>query len=187
MCILRQSNNEPFHLSQVIAVVHCQVEKLLPIGSFYGVTVDPTLLEPANDHYTIGKIQDTWSSIQLMNSKLRYLPPIEFISQTWGSTINEMYYNGKAISEVSRAGIVIKVPLTIMGVSVATKLSMAGVRVCLTDCFDGNQALIAASMGVDYIAMDLKRYAVLVSIVVGLSLWTLQFCFAHDVCISITG
>lgn len=81
--------------------------------------------------------------------------------QTWGSTAEEMYENGMAISEMDRERIVIKVPVTATGAEAATKLSMAGVRICLTACYNSKQALIAASMGVEYIAPYLGRYDIL--------------------------
>ena len=77
--------------------------------------------------------------------------------QTWGSTAQQMYDNGMALSDLDRDRIVIKVPVTKMGCEAATLLSKAGVRICLTACYDSKQALIAGSMGVEYIAPYLGR------------------------------
>lgn len=77
--------------------------------------------------------------------------------QTWGSTVEEMYENGMAISKKDRERIVIKVPVTAKGAEAATLLATSGVRVCLTACYDSKQALIAASVGVEYIAPYLGR------------------------------
>jgi transaldolase len=78
--------------------------------------------------------------------------------QTWGSTAEQMYNNGMEISKMDRERIVIKVPVTAEGTKAATMLAEEGVRICLTACYNSKQALIAASMGVEYIAPYLGRY-----------------------------
>lgn len=130
-------------------------DELLPRGMFHGVTTNPTLLERANEPCTIDNLHS------LASKALQYTG--EFMCQTWGTTVDEMYENGMAISEMDREKIVIKVPVTAAGVEAATKLSMEGVRICLTACYDSKQALIAASMGVEYIAPYLGRYVALSS------------------------
>lgn len=77
--------------------------------------------------------------------------------QTWGSTAEEMYEIGMAISSMDRERIVIKVPVTQKGAEAATFLGKSGVRICLTACYDSKQALIAGSMGVEYLAPYLGR------------------------------
>jgi transaldolase len=81
--------------------------------------------------------------------------------QTWGSTHTEMYDNGMSLSALDRNRIVIKVPVTIKGAEVARRLMESGVRVCLTAGYDSKQALIAASLGVEYIAPYLGRFVTL--------------------------
>lgn len=68
-----------------------------------------------------------------------------------------MHRNGMQISGVNRDKIVIKVPVTAEGTKAATMLSKSGVRICLTACYNSKQALIAGSMGVEYIAPYLGR------------------------------
>lgn len=80
--------------------------------------------------------------------------------QTWGSTVDEMYKNGMEISKRDRERIVIKVPVTKQGAEAATLLADSGVRICLTACYDSKQALIAGSMGVEYLAPYLGRYVI---------------------------
>ena len=125
-------------------------DELLPRGLFHGVTTNPTLLDRANEPCTVANLHF------LFSKALHYTE--EFMCQTWGSTAEEMYKTGMAISELDRDRIVIKVPVTAMGAEAATKLAMSGVRVCLTACYNSKQALIAASMGVEYIAPYLGRY-----------------------------
>ena len=69
-----------------------------------------------------------------------------------------MFNNGMKISEMDRERIVVKVPVTAEGTKAATMLGSLGVRICLTACYNSNQALIAGSMGVEYIAPYLGRY-----------------------------
>ena len=78
--------------------------------------------------------------------------------QTWGANAQEMYENGMAIAQKDRERVVIKVPVTAMGAEAATLLARSGVRICLTACYDHTQALIAGSMGAEYIAPYLGRY-----------------------------
>ena len=124
-------------------------DSLLPSGMFYGVTTNPTLLERANEPCTVANLH------QLASKALTYTE--EFMCQSWGSTAEELYENGMAISEYDRDRIVIKVPVTSTGAEAANKLSKAGVRICFTACYNKKQALIAASSGVEYIAPYLGR------------------------------
>jgi len=113
------------------------------------VTTNPTLLERAKEPCTIPNLH------RLASKALSHTN--EFMCQTWGSTAREMYENGMAISERDRERIVIKVPVTRRGAEAATLLAGAGVRICLTACYNSKQALIAGSMGAEYIAPYLGR------------------------------
>ena len=124
-------------------------EELLPRGMFRGVTTNPTLLARANEPCTV-------SNLHALASKALSFTN-EFMCQTWGSTADEMYNNGMQISEMDRERIVIKVPVTAEGTKAATMLAKEGVRICLTACYDSKQALIAGSMGVEYLAPYLGR------------------------------
>lgn len=124
-------------------------DELLPLGLFHGVTTNPTLLERANEPCTVSNLHNLATKALSSTD--------EFMCQTWGSTAKEMYDNGMAISKKDREKIVIKVPVTKTGAEAATMLAEAGVRICLTACYDAKQALIAASMGVEYIAPYLGR------------------------------
>ena len=125
-------------------------DELLPRGMFHGVTTNPTLLTRANEPCTV-------SNLHALASKALSLQVNEFMCQTWGSTAHEMYRNGMEISEMDRERIVIKVPVTAEGTKAATMLAKSDVRICLTACYNSQQALIAGSMGVEYIAPYLGR------------------------------
>jgi transaldolase len=82
----------------------------------------------------------------------------EFMRQSWGSTAQEMYDCGMALmSQPAWDRIVIKVPVTMEGVQAASLLIQASVRVCLTACYHHKQAMIAASVGAEYLAPYLGR------------------------------
>ncbi len=113
------------------------------------MTTNPTLLERANEPCTIENLHRL-ADVALARAN-------EFMCQTWGSKPSEMYDNGMALSKRDRERIVVKVPVTSGGAVAATMLIESGVRVCLTACYDSKQALVAASMGAEYIAPYLGR------------------------------
>jgi transaldolase len=124
-------------------------DDLLPLGIFHGVTTNPTLLERSHQPCTISHIQ--------MLAKRALTQTEEFMCQSWGATSNEMYQTGMQLSEVDRARIVIKVPVTARGMTAAARLIKSGVRVCLTACYDSKQALLAGAVGAEYLAPYLGR------------------------------
>ncbi|CAJ1334124.1 unnamed protein product, partial [Effrenium voratum] len=73
------------------------------------------------------------------------------------STEDELYKTGVALSKLDRSRMVVKVPATKKGISVARRLHQSDVRVCLTGCYSAKQALLAASLGVEYVAPYLGR------------------------------
>jgi transaldolase len=113
------------------------------------VTTNPTLLERADEPCTVENLHKLADSALMRTN--------EFMCQAWGSNPNEMYDNGMAISRRDRERIVIKVPVTAKGAEAAKMLVESGVRVCLTACYGSKQALVAASIGVEYIAPYLGR------------------------------
>jgi len=124
-------------------------EELLPTGIFHGVTTNPLLLERAGQPCTIGNLHTMAAKALQMTD--------EFMCQAWGSTSEDMFSCGMELSKPARDRIVIKVPVTMEGVKAASMLIQAGVRICLTACYDHKQALIAASVGAEYIAPYLGR------------------------------
>ena len=119
-------------------------DALLKLGIFYGVTTNPTILQSCRQPCTVENIQAL--------AKRALEQTEEFMCQSWGSTAEELYETGMALSRPDRDRIVVKVPVTMMGVEAAHLLHQSGVRVCLTACYDSKQALVAASVGAEYIA-----------------------------------
>lgn len=124
-------------------------EALLPTGVFHGVTTNPILLERAGQPCTV----DNLNSIAVKALQMTD----EFMCQAWGPTAEDMVTCGMELSKPARDRIVIKVPVTMEGVKAASLLIQDGVRVCLTACYDHKQAMIAASVGAEYIAPYLGR------------------------------
>lgn len=128
---------------------HRDWDELFCTGLFHGVTIDPELLRQAQEPCTVENL-NRLASVALQSVE-------EFMCQTWGTTVDELYQTGMALSAPARDRIVIKVPVTFVGVQAATKLIQAGCRVCLTAAFDRKQALVAVSVGAEYISPYLGR------------------------------
>mmetsp|Transcript_26280 Transcript_26280/g.56984 ORF Transcript_26280/g.56984 Transcript_26280/m.56984 type:complete len:274 (+) Transcript_26280:36-857(+) len=123
---------------------------LLPLGIFHGITTNPTILERDN-------IPCTVESVQSLARKALALTD-EFMCQSWGGSDDDLMYEiGMELSSIDRRRIVIKCPVTAAGTRAAARLVRSGVRVCLTACYNKNQALVAAGCGAEYIAPYLGR------------------------------
>jgi transaldolase len=116
----------------------------LKLGIFYGITTNPTILEQCHQPCTVPNLHN------LAQQALIHVE--EFMCQSWGSTAQELYETGMALSMPNRNRIVIKVPITMIGVEAAHLLHQSGVRVCLTACYDSKQTLLATAVGAEYIA-----------------------------------
>lgn len=127
-------------------------DELLCTGLFHGITTNPTLLQQANQPCTIKNIH-RMSTIALEMVQ-------EIILQTWGSTMEELYETGMALSSPCRDRIVIQIPITTLhDVHVATKLIQSGCRVCLLStllCPDQEPIMTSMlSIGAEYISLYL--------------------------------
>ena len=123
--------------------------ELIPLGIFHGITTNPTILERCGVSCTVESVHELAATALGMVD--------EFLCQAWGSTGEEMYNIGMELSAPDRERIVIKCPVTAEGTKAASRLISKGVRVCLTACYNSNQALVAGSCGADYLAPYLGR------------------------------
>mmetsp|Transcript_27959 Transcript_27959/g.80793 ORF Transcript_27959/g.80793 Transcript_27959/m.80793 type:complete len:255 (+) Transcript_27959:108-872(+) len=123
--------------------------ELIPLGIFHGITTNPTILERCGVPCNVEAVHELAATALDMVD--------EFLCQAWGSTAEEMYNIGMALSAPDRERIVIKCPVTAEGTKAASRLINKGVRVCLTACYNSNQALVAASCGAEYLAPYLGR------------------------------
>ena len=118
-------------------------------GLFHGISTNTVLMEAAGESCTIENIQ-RMSALALLNTD-------EFVCQAWGSTVQDLVACGLQISAPARDRIVVMLPVTITGTQAASQLIQSGVRVCLTACYNAQQAVIAANVGADYVAPCLGR------------------------------
>lgn len=132
-------------------------EELLPLGIFHGVTTNPTLLERAEQPCTISHLYSLAETA--LDMKMSCGAPCcrEFMCQAWGSTADEMYQIGMELSGIDPERVVIKVPVTVEGTKAAAMLIENGIRVCLTACYNSQQAIVAAGLGAEYLAPYLGR------------------------------
>lgn len=125
-------------------------KSLLPLGIFHGVTTNPTLLERAGVPCTV-------SEVHALAGAAFEAGAAEFMCQAWGGSAGAMYACGRELASFDKANIVVKVPVTAEGCEAAARLVRDEVRVCLTACYTAHQALIAASVGAEYLAPYLGR------------------------------
>ena len=125
-------------------------EALLPLGMFHGVTTNPTLLERAGVACTVEACRQLAVTAGALGVE-------EIMFQAWGATTEAMVDQGLRLASIEPARVTVKVPVTAAGTAAAAELVQRGVRVCLTACYGREQALVAASVGAEYLAPYLGR------------------------------
>ena len=126
-------------------------DKWLPTGLFLGVTTNPAILERDGRECSVAALTE------MAKEALEYEAVQEVQIQTWGANSDEMWKNGIALAKYNTDVIVVKVPATFEGIKAANALVADGVRVTITAGYAPHQAVIAASMGANYIAPYLGR------------------------------
>ena len=125
-------------------------EKYMSLGIFHGITTNPVLLERAGIKCRLNELQ------KLSSTALTTYDAKCFMLQTWGNNKDELIKHGMELQEISDK-IVVKVPLTRVGIEAAAALSKMDVRICMTACYNSQQAIIAAALNAEYIAPYLGR------------------------------
>lgn len=116
-------------------------------GVFHGVTTNPTILEG------LGIEGDALRSFA---HKVVDIGAQEVFFQSWGTSGEDIYQNGKRLSSINPK-VVVKVPCTREGLEAAALLVKDGVRICLTAIYAAYQILLASSVGAFYAAPYLGR------------------------------
>ena len=126
--------------------------RFLPLGTFYGVTTNPLLLERSGRPCTLGELEK-------LTRAAAGLGAVEIHLQTWGRTSEEMVHNGGQLALMAGLGIdvVVKVPATESGFLVARQLAEAGCPITLTAIYKPGQVLLAAGFEAAYAAPYLGR------------------------------
>ena len=125
-------------------------EKYLPMGTFYGITTNPVLLEKAQVPHDFTALN------HLAKSAIDDFKVKVFMLQTWGETKSRLIENGLRLQSIS-GKVVVKVPLTKEGIEAAAVLIEEGVRVCMTACYAPHQVFTSAGLGAEYVAPYLGR------------------------------
>lgn len=121
----------------------------LPLGCFYGVTTNPTLLKAADVPCSV-------TALTRLARQAIDLGAGEVHVQTWGRTRTLYVEHGRALAAIDPK-IIVKVPTTIEGAAAAATLRREGVRLTMTAVYNVAQALVASALGADYAAPYLGR------------------------------
>jgi transaldolase len=124
-------------------------EEWLPTGLFYGITTNPLLLEHSHVPCQI-------ETLKMLASVAFELGVREVQLQAWGGTLETYLQNGEALASLDPR-VVVKIPITKIGVTAAAQLISQGVRVTLTGVDAVPQVLMAAVIGAEYAAPYLGR------------------------------
>lgn len=124
-------------------------EKWLPTGLFYGVTCNPLLLERAG-------IDCKLETLAGLTRQAISFGAQEVHLQAWGSTQSALQEVGQSLAQID-ARVVVKLPATHVGTTVARQLIDQGIPVTLTAVYAVHQVLIAAALGTSYAAPYLGR------------------------------
>lgn len=122
-------------------------EPWLRTGMFSGVTTNPQLMRDA---------QRTILDIREIYEWSRGAGAREVCFQAWGDNAEALYRTAMQLREMA-PGCTVKVPCTIDGAEVISRLRDQDVPVLLTAVYSGKQALIGSALGVKYIAPYFNR------------------------------
>ena len=122
----------------------------LATGLFQGITTNPTLLRRAGQPCTLPHLQALAREAFALGARELHL-------QTWGSDVATATARGLAMARIDPARVLVKVPVTRLGVETARALIAEGVPVTFTACYAVHQVLISAALGARYIAPYLGR------------------------------
>lgn len=123
------------------------VSDVLANGLVHGVTTNPTILERA--HRSVRDIPQLYAQWEAEGAQ-------EIFFQTWGDSAKSMLANAERLAALG-SRVVVKVPATRHGFTVAAALVDAGTTVLVTAVYAQSQALVAATLGARYIAPYLGR------------------------------
>ena len=123
---------------------------LWPLGLFQGITTNPTLLGRSGCPCTPEALAE-------LAKASRHLGCGELHLQAWGSTSEELLACSETLLALDPNRIVIKLPLTQLGLRVTKILLDGGHRVTMTACYGATQVIAAAALGATYVAPYLGR------------------------------
>jgi transaldolase len=122
----------------------------LPTGLFQGVTTNPTLLLRAGRPCTLAELARLTDAALDQGMGEVHL-------QAWGADAQALEACGLALAALAPGSVLVKLPITRMGIAAARPLIARGVPVTFTACYEVPQVLLAAALGARYIAPYLGR------------------------------
>ncbi len=122
----------------------------LSLGLFYGVTTNPIILEKAG-------ITCSLSALHQLAIEAFELGAKEFHAQVWGNTVAEFVTVGQKLAAIYPHKLVVKVPITDIGIKAAKHLALDKIPLTFTGLYSAHQVITAAALGVNYAAPYLGR------------------------------
>ena len=122
-----------------------EVREFYRLGIFVGVASNPSLVAQAG-----------LPSGELVRTLLDVVPDPIFI-QVAGLTADAMIREGRALSSLDPARVVVKIPVTKPGLEAIHALSEEGIRITATALCASNEALLAARAGATFLAPYMAR------------------------------
>ena len=121
-----------------------------PTGLFHGITTNPTLLRRAGRPCHLEELgRLTAEALALGVSELHL--------QAWGADAEALAACGTALAALAPGTVLVKLPITRIGLEAGRRLIHQGVPITFTACYEGHQVLLAAALGARYIAPYLGR------------------------------
>jgi transaldolase len=124
------------------------IEQALNSGYVYGVTTNPSLLQRAN----VRVMQVIPLAKQIIELGAR-----ELHLQVYSEDTSQILQDAARLVEIDPKRVVVKIPATPAGYAATAQLAAQGVRVTLTAVYTVAQAILAQSVGAQYIAVYLGR------------------------------
>ncbi|MFM7734292.1 MAG: transaldolase family protein [Cyanobium sp.] len=122
----------------------------LPVGLFYGITTNPTLLSRARQPCRLEHLAGL--SRQALQLGCR-----ELHLQAWGEGARELEGCGRALAALAPGRVTVKLPINLAGTTAAQRLIETGIPITFTAGYEVAQVLVAAALGARYFAPYLGR------------------------------
>ncbi len=133
----------------VDSAVREDVEPLLEIGAFKGVTTNPTILHRAG--LTGADLPELYRWATGAGAQ-------EVFVQAWGTGVDEIEASGRKLMELGDRTI-IKVAGTADGIRAGARLAADGIPLLLTVIYAAHQAVTASAIGAQYLAPYIGKMA----------------------------
>ncbi|MFN0025540.1 MAG: fructose-6-phosphate aldolase [Parvularculaceae bacterium] len=120
------------------------IKALLPTGLVDGVTTNPSLVARSGRDF------------REMIAEICALQPGPVSAEVTALETERMIAEGRSLARIAK-NVVVKLPLTLNGITACKALTDEGINTNVTLCFSVNQALIAAKAGATYISPFIGR------------------------------